>query len=599
MRLSTAPDRDDERSIAVVHAALDAGVTLLDTADAYGRDDTEVGHNERLVARALACWVGDRTRVTVATKGGLTRPGGRWVPDGRAKHLRAACEASLRALGTDRIGLYQLHAPDPRVSFATSVRALAALRLEGLVREVGLSNVTLGQIEAARRIVPVAAVQVELSAWKDDPLRDGLVAYCREHGIDVIAYRPFAGRQGARRLANDPAFARVAAAHGVAPAAVALAWLWTAAPGVIPIPGPTRPEHVGELAAARRVALSADEVASLATRGAVPAPRPAPVPTGREPTVVVVMGMPGAGKSTLAEALVADGHVRLNRDEAGGTLAGLLPSLQRLAAAGQRRLVLDNTYASRASRRAVVDAAAAAGLACRLLWLKTGLPDAQANACGRMVQRYGRLLGPEDMKAVRRSDPGAFPPGAQFRYQRELEPPDASEGFAAIEEVPFRRRRDPSWTGRAALFWYDGVLRRSRSGQRSPVSPEDVEPLAEGVGLLHRYRDAGFRLLGLSWQPEIAEGRMDGAAVDAVLALTHALLGVEMEALHCPHGPGPPVCWCRKPLPGLPILFVHRHHLDPARSVFVGAGGGDRSFAARLGFGFHEAGALARGAARG
>ena len=125
MRLSTEPDRDQARALATLHAAFDAGVTLLDTADAYCLDPAETGHNERLVARALASWDGDRSRVRIATKGGLTRPGGAWVADGRARHLAAACEASRRALGLERVHLYQLHAPDPRVPLATSVRALA------------------------------------------------------------------------------------------------------------------------------------------------------------------------------------------------------------------------------------------------------------------------------------------------------------------------------------------------------------------------------------------------------------------------------------------------------------------------------------------
>src|SRR5262245_42876059 len=132
MRLSTLPDRDDERGIAVLHAALDAGATFLDTADAYGFDESDIGHNERLRARALETWSGDRSQITVATKGGLTRPGGQWVPDGRAMHLSAACEASRRALGVERIALYQLHAPDPRTPLATSVRALAGLQQAGL-----------------------------------------------------------------------------------------------------------------------------------------------------------------------------------------------------------------------------------------------------------------------------------------------------------------------------------------------------------------------------------------------------------------------------------------------------------------------------------
>src|SRR5262245_15052029 len=141
MRLSTERERDDERALTVLHAAFDGGVTFLDTADAYCMDDSDVGHNERLIARALTTWSGDRSRIVVATKGGLTRPRGEWVPDGRARHLRSACEASLRALGRERIQLYQLHVVDPRTALATSVRALAALKDEGLVERIGLCNV--------------------------------------------------------------------------------------------------------------------------------------------------------------------------------------------------------------------------------------------------------------------------------------------------------------------------------------------------------------------------------------------------------------------------------------------------------------------------
>ncbi len=175
MRLSTAADRDDDRAIAVLHAAFDAGVTFVDTADAYCLDATETGHNERLIARALAAWTGDASRIRVATKGGLIRPGGRWEADGRARALTSACEASLRSLGLERIPLYQLHAPDPRVPLATSVRALHALVRRGLVEAVGLCNVTVRQIEEARRITDIASVQVELSLWNDGSVLGGVV----------------------------------------------------------------------------------------------------------------------------------------------------------------------------------------------------------------------------------------------------------------------------------------------------------------------------------------------------------------------------------------------------------------------------------------
>ncbi len=195
MRLSTRADRDDDESVRVIHAALDAGFRFFDTADAYAIDASDAGHNERLIARALATWGGDRSQVVVATKGGLTRPGGNWVADGRARHLAAACDASRRALGVERIQLYQLHAPDPHTPLATSVRALDSLRRDGLIEAIGLCNVNLGQIEEARQITDIATVQVELSVWHDEALLDGVAEYlrCQAHS----AHRASASRRRA------------------------------------------------------------------------------------------------------------------------------------------------------------------------------------------------------------------------------------------------------------------------------------------------------------------------------------------------------------------------------------------------------------------
>ena len=179
MRLSTERDRDESSAIAVLHEAFAAGITLLDTADAYGWDDTERHHNERLIARAIATWDGDRSLIRVATKGGLIRRDVRWEPDGRATHLIDACHRSLKALDVDRIHLYQLHAPDPRTPLTTSVRALARLKGDGLIESIGLCNVTVGQIEEARRITDIAAIQVELSIWRSDHLLSGVAEYLR------------------------------------------------------------------------------------------------------------------------------------------------------------------------------------------------------------------------------------------------------------------------------------------------------------------------------------------------------------------------------------------------------------------------------------
>ena len=163
MPMSLAGRPDEPRAVRTIHAALDAGVTLIDTADAYCRDESDFGHGERLVAKALAAWSGDRDRVLVATKGGHTRPRGDWGLDGRPEYLRQACEASLRALGVEAIGLYQFHRPDPKVPFAESVGAMAELKAAGKVRLVGLSNVSFDQIRQARQLVEVASVQNEFS----------------------------------------------------------------------------------------------------------------------------------------------------------------------------------------------------------------------------------------------------------------------------------------------------------------------------------------------------------------------------------------------------------------------------------------------------
>ncbi len=589
MRLSTDRDRDEARAIAVLHAAFDAGITLLDTADAYCWDASEVGHNERLIARALASWSGDRTRIRVATKGGLTRPEGRWEPDGRARHLRSACEASRRALSVERLDLYQLHVPDPRLPLATSIRALDAMKRDGLVEAVGLSNVTVGQIEEARRLTEIAAVQVELSVWHHDSLLNGVAEYCVTHDIPLIAYRPLGGRKARQATLADPLLVEIAGRHGATPFELALAWLLGLSPLVVPIPGPTRVDSVASLARARDLVLTDEDRALLDER--VPAGkalgrprverRPGPTRAGE---IVLVMGLPGAGKSTVAEKLVAQGYSRLNRDEAGGRLTALLPALDRIVQAGSTRVVLDNTYVSRKSRATVVERAWAHGLPVRCVWLDTSIEGAQVNAVSRMVSRYGRLLGPEEMKAAARTDPGAFAPLVQFRYQRELEPPHPSEGFSRIDVVPFERRRDPSFTNRALLLWCEGVLLRSRSGQRTPSSPSDVEILPQRREVLARYHEEGWRLLGLSWQPEIAAGTLTPEKVDACFAALPELLGLPIEVLYCPHGAGPPVCWCRKPLPGLGVLFIQRHRLDASQCEYVGEGAQDPGFARRLGF---------------
>ena len=262
MPMSLAGRPDEAQSIRTIHAALDGGVTLIDTADAYCIDESEVGHGERLVARALTAWPGDRDRVLVATKGGHTRPGREWGLDGRPEYLDQACEASLRALGVEAIGLYQLHRPDPKVPFAESVGALAELQAAGKVRLVGLSNVSVDQIRQARQLVQVASVQNEFSPRFRRS--EGELAFCAAEGIAFLPWSPLGGIGRGRDLGGrHRAFGEVAEAHGVSAQQVALAWQLAKAPAVIPIPGSSRPETITDSLAAASLRLSDDDLARL------------------------------------------------------------------------------------------------------------------------------------------------------------------------------------------------------------------------------------------------------------------------------------------------------------------------------------------------
>jgi aryl-alcohol dehydrogenase-like predicted oxidoreductase/histidinol phosphatase-like enzyme/predicted kinase len=592
MRLSTERGRDDERAVSVLHAAFDAGVTFLDTADAYCLDASETGHNERLIARALATWNGDRSRIVVATKGGLTRPQGHWIPDGRARHLVEACEASRRALGIERIALYQLHAVDPRTPLATSVRGLDSLRRDGLIEAIGLCNVTVGQIEDARSITHVASVQVELSPWRDDNLLNGVAEYCAANDILLIAHRPLGGVNARQRILADKVLASVAARHRASPFEIALAWLEDLSRVVVTIPGATRIDTVLSSARAHRIRLSPDDRAALDER--FPAgvrlrqPHRLP-PDGSHGDVVLIMGLPGAGKSTVATTLAARGYERLNRDDAGGTLAALLPALDRRLSQGASRIVLDNTYVSRKARAPVIDAARRRGLAVRCLWLNTSLEDSQVNAVWRIVSRHGRLLDPEELRSARKQDVTAFGPAVQFRYQRELEPPHPSEGFSRVDVLPFTRESETAFDGKALMVWCDGILRRSRAGSRTPSSPDDEELLIERGEVLRRFHRDGWHVLGLSWQPGVADATLTAAQVEAGFARMRERLGAPIVVEYCPHAAGPPVCWCRKPLPGLGVVFIRRYRLDPSKCIYVGAGPQDPGFARRLGFQYREA----------
>lgn len=264
MALSIAGRPADEAAgIRVIQAALDHGVTLIDTADVYCLDDTDIGHSERLIARALKGWSGERDGIIVATKGGMTRPSGRWERNGRPEHIRRACDYSLRALGTDRIDLYQLHTPDPEVPLTDSVGALAELQRAGKIRWVGLSNVSVADIEEAARSVTVVTVQNRLNPFFREALGAGVVAECERRGIGFLAYSPVGGGRLNKKLPAHPELQSIGRRHAVSPHAVVLAWVLAQGRTVIPIPSARTVAHALDSLSAVDVALAPEEVAAI------------------------------------------------------------------------------------------------------------------------------------------------------------------------------------------------------------------------------------------------------------------------------------------------------------------------------------------------
>lgn len=263
MHLSISGRPPEDVAVGVIHAALDAGMTLLDTADVYCLDQRDIGHNERLIARALGSWGGNRASVVVATKGGLIRPDGRWERDARPERLRRACERSLQALGVERIDLYQLHAPDHQVPFEDSVGALFDLVREGKVARVGLSNVSVAEIKAAEALGPVTSVQNRLSPFFREALDTGVVSYCAARGIGFIAYSPTGGGRLTRKLPSHPVLQRLSSELGFSPHALVLAWALAQGGTVLVIPSARSETHVRDSATAGSIALSEADLRAI------------------------------------------------------------------------------------------------------------------------------------------------------------------------------------------------------------------------------------------------------------------------------------------------------------------------------------------------
>ena len=539
------PANEPEAALATIDAALSAGVAVFDTARAYEE-------NEHLLARALR-----GKRVRIVTKGGMQREGSRWLPDGRAKTIRSDCEASLAALDGLPIDLYLVHAPDPRTPWRTTVKALAKLLDEGLVRSIGVANVNRGQLDEALGLAPIAAVQVGLSVVDERALRGGVVERCAERGMTLLAHSPLGGQRRVASVVRNRTLTSLAGARGATAAEVALAWVLGVSPAVVAIPGARRPETARSAAHAASLELDGterDEIdRAFGLRRAVA--RRARPQTGE---VVLVMGIPGAGKSRVARDYESRGYERLNRDERGGSLSELAGALEAAVAGGARQLVLDNTYLTRASRSHPIDVATRAGLAVRCVWIDAPLAQAQINLVQRLLDRFDGLPSPDELRQLARREQGVLAPTSQMRAARELEPPSTDEGLAAVERV--ESAREPGAAARVGVLVAARALEQTgweqALAQAAPEAPHLVFDWSEG-------------------------GTVDAlaAAVEQVAAVVDGPVAADV----CPHPGGPPACWCRPPLPGLPLVFARSHGVDLARSTVIGHAAAHRTLATALG----------------
>ena len=472
--------------------------------------------NERLLAAALrACGAEETARIV--TKGGMSRPAGAWVPDGRAKAIRADCEASLEALDGLPIDLYLIHAPDPRTPWRTSVRALARLAEEGLVRHVGLSNVNRRQLDEALELAPVAAVQVALSPFDDRALRGGVLERCDELGIALIAHSPLGGPKRAARIDAEET----------------LGWLLGLSRVVVPIPGARRPE----------TARSAARAAATAPAPTPFRPRRASAPRG-DGEVVLVMGIPGAGKSRVAAEL------------RGARLSPPEPRRARRLAARARRHARRGARVRRPPRR-----------------------PRQHLSHARRPERRARCRRPaRGSRALHLARYAARPGAGQPRRAaaRAVRLAAAAGGAARAREAG---------AGGAAADLADACVPRARAAGRG-------RGLRRGRARLVRAR-AGKRCRRRLRRGRSGRRRSAGAPGCAAPRLRldggrhhpgrRRIDAAVIETAHCSHGGGPPTCWCRPPLPGLPLAFARRHGVDPARSVLVGSAPAHKTLATTLG----------------
>jgi len=300
--------------------------------------------------------------------------------------------------------------------------------------------------------------------------------------------------------------------------------------------------------------------------------------------IILIIGYPTSGKTLAANSYVEQGFYRLNRDEIGGTLDGLVNHLEDLYKnRGVTNFVMDNTYSTRRSRESVIRWAQDNNFEIECRWIELDIGEALYNAVQRMVTTYGKMLSPIQIKKCK--DLGVYPPVVIYKIRKAFEEPSVEEGFNKVLKVPFKRKLDNSvYINKAILLDYDGTLRETKSGERYPKTPEDVKILANRIETLKKYSEKGYLLLGASNQSFVSKKVMTEEQAIECFEKTNELLGVKIDYKFCPHPSYPQICYCRKPMPGMAVEFIEKYKLDPSKCFMVGDSKTDKTFANRCGF---------------
>lgn len=257
-------------------------------------------------------------------------------------------------------------------------------------------------------------------------------------------------------------------------------------------------------------------------------------------------------------------------------------ALNDLLAEQTQNVVVDNTYPTVASRKLAVDLAKKYGYEIECWMMGTSIEQTEYNVATRMVKRYGKLVSKNETEKTK-NDSNIFPASVLFDYKKKLEEPSTEEGFNKVEKLAFKRIYDISFTNKAIILDYDGTLRTTISGTVSPNDPADIQLLPDRIGVLKKYKDMGYLILGVSNQAGIARGYVTEDQAIACFKKTNELLGMNIDYLYCPHNI-PINCYCRKPMPGNGVVFIERYKLDPSLCIMVGDMTSDKTFAKRCGF---------------